>query len=106
MKKMLLAIACWGGLASPLMAQPQQTLSREEAHEIARDAYIYGYPLVLMQVTREVSTNVAEPRGLTAPVNRLTHARGFPDHNFTVVVRPNADTLYTAITYDVSEEPL
>ncbi|RMH82353.1 DUF1254 domain-containing protein [Pseudomonas sp. AOB-7] len=106
MKSLLFAIACGAGLGVPFMAQAQQTLSREEAREIARDAYIYAYPLVLMQVTREVSTNVLEPKGLAAPINQLTHARSFPDHNFTVVVRPNADTLYTAVTYDVSKEPL
>ncbi|MCU1717069.1 DUF1254 domain-containing protein [Pseudomonas sp. 5P_3.1_Bac2] len=104
MKKLIWAMACWGGLAAPVLAAT--TISKEDAQELARDAYIYAYPLVLMQVTRETATNVLEPRGLTAPVNQLAHARAFPDHNFTVVVRPNADTLYSAITYDVSKEPL
>ena len=30
----------------------------------------------------------------------------FPDATFTNVVRPNADTLYSAMFYDVSKEPL
>ena len=30
---------------------------------IATDAYIYGYPLVTMEMTRRVMTNVAEPEG-------------------------------------------
>ena len=66
----------------------------------------YAYPLMLMEVTRRVSTNVAAPIGLNAPVNQLAHAREFPDPSFTIVVRPNADTLYTALTYDVTKEPL
>lgn len=106
MKNILFAVACWGALAAPFAAHAQQAISQEEAREIARDAYVYAYPLVLMQVTREVGTNVKEPKGLSAPVNQLAHARVFPDHNFTIVVRPNADTLYTAISYDVSQEPL
>jgi len=34
---------------------------------LATDAYIYGYPLVTMEMTRRVITNVAKPEG--------THAR-------------------------------
>lgn len=81
-------------------------LSTEELREIARDTYIYAYPLVLMQLTRDVGCNVAEPTGLRAPVNQLTHGRAFPDASFTDVVRPNADTLYTLVTYDVGQEPM
>jgi hypothetical protein len=81
-------------------------LGAEELFEIARDAYIYAYPLVLMQVTRLTGTNVEAPVELNAPVNQLAHGRSFPDPSFTIVVRPNADTLYTALTYDVSQEPI
>ena len=34
---------------------------------LATDAYIYGYPLVTMEMTRRVITNVARPEGLWAP---------------------------------------
>ena len=101
------AAALWIGSALLTTATYAQTpISDQDAQEIARDAYVYAYPLVLMQITREVATNVIEPKGLDAPVNQLAHAREFPDPNFTVVVRPNADTLYSALTYDVSKEPL
>ena len=30
----------------------------------------------------------------------------FPDHNFREVVRPNVDTLYSILWFDVSEEPI
>ena len=46
------------------------SLSPEEALKIATDAYIYGYPLVLMDVTREVMTAVPKPGARKAPVNR------------------------------------
>ncbi len=81
-------------------------VSAEEAREIALETYIYAYPLVLMHVTRQVGTNVPESVGLRAPINQLAHAREFPDPSFTDVVCPNADTLYSALTYDVSKEPL
>jgi hypothetical protein len=84
----------------------KMTTSFEEAREIAREVYVYAYPLVLMQVTSKVGTNVAEPAFPNAPMNQLAHARAFPDETFTIVVRPNADTLYSALIYDVTKEPL
>jgi|GEM_PF-4219052 len=82
-------------------------VSPDEARAIARDAYIYAYPMVMMEVSGKISTNVTAPHGNTdAPVNQFGSARAFPDPNFTVVVRPNADTLYSSLVYDLSKEPL
>ncbi len=44
--------------------------------------------------------------GSAASMNQFTHLRAFPDHNFSAVVRPNVDTLYSIAYFDVSEEPL
>lgn len=85
---------------------PDCEISDEEIREVARDAYIYDYPLVLMQVSRQVSTNVMQPTGLLSPINQFAHGRKFPDPSLTVVVRPNADTLYSSLNFDVSKEPL
>ena len=83
------------------------TISEEDAHEIATEAYIYAYPLVLMELTRRVFTNVAAPDAHGhAPMNRFGHKQAFPDPSFTEVVRPNADTLYSSLWFDVSKEPL
>jgi hypothetical protein len=83
------------------------SVSSDEAAAIARDAYVYAYPLVLMDVSAKVSTNVVAPSGKTdAPVNQFGHARAFPDAAFTVVARPNADTLYSSLVFDVSKGPL
>ena len=83
------------------------SLSEEDAHEIAMEAYIYAYPLVLMELTRRVFTNVPQPDAHGhAPMNRFGHKASFPDSNFTDVVRPNADTLYSMLWFDVSKEPL
>jgi hypothetical protein len=84
-----------------------QTLSEEDAREIAMEAYIYAYPLVLMELTRRVMTNVAHPDAHGhAPVNRFGHMQAFPDADFTDIVRPNADTLYSTLWFDLSKEPL
>lgn len=81
-------------------------LSADEARQVAIDAYMYAYPLVLIDVTRRKGSNVVTPRGLDAPINQLAHATEFPDATFTSVVRPNADTLYSSLWFDVQREPL
>lgn len=87
-------------------ASGQQAVSADEAREIAREAFIYAYPLVLSEITFRVGKNVVEPTGTSAPINQFGHMREFPDPSFTIVVRPNADTLYSSLGYDVSKEPL
>lgn len=84
-----------------------ETVEAEEARQIATEAYIYAYPMVLMELTRRVSTNVETPdASIHAPMNQFSNARQFPDASFTAVVRPNADTLYSSLWFDVSQEPL
>ncbi|WP_432261823.1 DUF1254 domain-containing protein [Cupriavidus sp. TMH.W2] len=82
--------------------------SAADAREIATEAYIYAYPMVLMEVTRRVSTNVEAPDSsrIRAPMNQFVHAAAFPDDRFDTVVRPNADTLYSTLWFDVTREPL
>lgn len=95
-------------------AQPQPTpaasaaaLTEEEAVRIATDAYIYAYPLVLMDVTRRQMTNHAEPRPIgVGPANRFNHAQAFAAEGFTEVVRPNVDTLYSSAWIDLGDEPV
>ena len=75
--------------------------------DIATDAYIYAYPLILMELTRRIQTNVADTRQLgKAPMNQFTNFPAFPDATYKDVVRPNVDTLYSLMWFDVSEEPL
>jgi Protein of unknown function (DUF1254) len=72
---------------------------------VASDAYIYGYPLVTMEMTRRVITNVAKPEGTRAPMGTLIKLREYPNASFRDVTAPNADTLYTTAFFDVGDEP-
>ena len=72
---------------------------------IASDAYIYGYPLITMEMTRRVVTNVATSEGTHAPMGQLINMRAYPDASFRDVTAPNADTLYTTAFFDIGDEP-
>ncbi|PZQ51689.1 MAG: hypothetical protein DI556_05925 [Rhodovulum sulfidophilum] len=72
---------------------------------LALEAYAYLYPLVTMEMTRRVITNVAAPEGTRAPMGNLIKMRQYPDSSFRDVTAPNADTLYTTSFVDVGEEP-
>lgn len=72
---------------------------------LATDAYIFGYPLVTMEMTRRIMTNVAEPVGTRAPMGHIIKLRNYPDAWFRDVTAPNADTLYTTAFFDVGKEP-
>jgi len=76
-----------------------------EEFGLATDAYIFGYPLVTMEMTRRVITNVAAPQGTRAPMGQLIKLRQYPDASFRDVTAPNADTLYTTAFLDVGDEP-
>ncbi|OAE71665.1 hypothetical protein A7J71_20695 [Achromobacter insolitus] len=77
----------------------------DEEFALAVQAYIYAYPLVTMEMTRRVMTNVEEPKGARAPMGHLIKLRKYPDAKFRDVTAPNADTLYTTAFFDVGEEP-
>jgi len=105
MKYLLALLAMLAGTLSGTAVQAAPA-SEEEAYEIGLDAYTYGYPMVLMDTTRLVSTNAGAPGRLRAPMNDFSHMRTYPDATFKDVVRPNADTLYSSLWYDVGKDPL
>jgi len=72
---------------------------------LATDAYIYGYPLVTMEMTRRVITNVASVAGTRGPMGQFIKLRQYPDASFRDVTAPNADTLYTTAFIDVGKDP-
>jgi len=73
---------------------------RTDAAEVCEDAFVFAYPLVLMELTRIQMTAVPapDPGTMRAPPNRLVHARG----------RPGADarTLRTSAWLDLGQGPV
>ena len=75
---------------------------------IATEAYIYLYPLVLMDVTRKQMTNVEslDLENNRAPENEFVHFKTYPPLDFKDVVRPNFDTLYSIAWANIEKEPV
>jgi hypothetical protein len=92
---------------APPAADASKDAAREkEVQEAAVEAYVYGYPLVTMELTRRVMTNVAKPTlGKLAPMGQLARLRAYPSPADREVTAPNADTLYTLAWLDVGTEP-
>lgn len=87
------------GIAIVLLLIVSATAVAYKQLKIAAQAYIYGYPLVLMDLTRQAMDD-------GEPANGFSHVRTFPDHNFRNVVRPNNDTLYSIAWLNLASEPL
>ncbi|HEY7131363.1 MAG TPA: DUF1254 domain-containing protein, partial [Candidatus Limnocylindrales bacterium] len=77
-----------------------------DARAIAAEAFVFGYPLVLMDVSRQVFLNRPNADGGHDRVNEVAHLRAFPDASFKAVVSPNADTLYSTAWLDLRTEPM
>lgn len=77
----------------------------EEAVKDAIDVYIYGYPLVTMDMTRKSITNYETVQGSRGPMGQIIKLRTYPAVDDHAVTAPNADTLYTTAFIDVSKEP-
>jgi hypothetical protein len=86
-------------------ARSSKPLGEEEASKIGLEAYVYGFPVVEMYRLRYNSAfNPATT--VRIPINQFRHRRELIDHNYSAVVSPNSDTLYTSAWLDLTNEPL
>src|SRR5215470_5701693 len=109
MKRATLAAVVGVGLLTAFAAptEAQTKITEQEAHAIGVDAYLYFYPLVSVDLTRRVATNVEAGKvpGF-GPANMFHSFAAFPTADFKTVVRPNFDTLYSSAFLDMTKEPV
>ena len=88
------------GAAMPsLLAAPRAVFAQgDDVRGIARDAYVYGYPLVLMGITKQIAT-------AASGTGQFVHMLSGPTPVFRIVVAPNGDTRYSSAWLDLSTEP-
>jgi hypothetical protein len=86
-------------------APRDEAVNAREAAAIAQEAYIFGYPLVSMEVARRVYTNVTESRVHFAPMGRLAKQRALPIWSYREIPAPQQDTLEVSGWLDLSKGP-
>jgi len=82
------------------------TATPEEARAIAKDAYLYGFPVVEMYKTLYAQAVDKKSSNFKAPFNQIGNtAKAFTAKD-TAFVTPNADTPYSFVWMDLRAEPL
>lgn len=94
----MLGSSCMNFLHSKDLSNDQQRLYE--------NAYVFGFPLVLMHTTEMVMLKKAAGKYGHNMLNKFDHMKQFPDASFTDVVSPNADTLYSVVWISLKEGPL
>lgn len=74
--------------------------------ELTEQAYIFSFPLVLMDITKAVSTNTVKPEDSRAPVNQFLHVYKLVTADFRQIVTPNVNTLYSQLFSDLKDDAL
>lgn len=69
-------------------------------------AYIYGFPLIVMDVTKDVWTAVPEAGEIMAPINQFAVMTHYPDATFKAIPHTGVDTLFATSWADLDKEPL
>ncbi len=96
---MKLALRLLTGVLALVMALGAALWVQREKIVLGAEGYLYGLPLVLMDLTRtEFITR-------QVPENQLRRARQTPTANFREVVRPTVDLLYTSAFIDLDSGP-
>jgi hypothetical protein len=102
----VLIVAVLGVVWFPTFAQGP-SITPQEAHAIALNAYLYFYPLVTMDLTRKQSTNIEAGKEIgKGPMNMFVNVPEYPPVTMKMVVRPNYDTLYSVAWLDITKGPM
>ena len=86
--------------------EQQQPIPHDEAKAIAQEAWVFGMPLVYIEIQIDTATHVGKVDGAHAPINQFVHYRAFPDASNRTVVGFNVDTLYSLANLDLTKEPM
>ncbi len=98
-------LGCKGNDANTDEKVPVKAENTDELQKIADEVYTFAYPIILMEESKTVLTNVPNAGAYSAPLNQFTKTRKFFDDTFKNVVSPNSDTLYMGAYVDLEQEP-
>lgn len=106
MKKIITAFILGGMmLGTTFCTTNKQNLANEEAKQIAEEAYIYAYPMIEHYKMMFAMAMYEQSGAYNAPFNVLTNKSKLNGPKDTIIVRPNNDTFYSAVWFDLSQQP-
>ena len=86
-----------------LGSTPHEDIREEVAYLLGMEAYVYGFPLVIMDATKAVTTAASESGQYSAPINQF--GRTYVDPDFKNVVRISRNSLWSFAFLDLDSEP-
>lgn len=105
MKKFFLPFVIVASLSLVSCNQEQAKLTPAEVEKIAEEAYIFAYPMLEQYKMMFAMAMYPESGAYTAPFNVLYHNPKLSGPKDTIIVRPNNDTFYSAVWFDLSGQP-
>jgi hypothetical protein len=81
-------------------------VKEEVAYVAGMEEYVYGYPLVMMDVTRQVTTAASNAGEYSAPINQFARIRGYVTPDYKNVVRISVNSLWSYGFVDLDAEPM
>ena len=112
MKKIILSAIVAVGLLftgcndTPKKSNNAAELTPTEAKSIAKDAYIFAYPMLEVYKTMYVQAIDKNSGAYKGAVNEFHHMTKLLDADFTAITAPNNDTYYSFLWMDLNTEPL
>ena len=82
------------------------TLRQGVAYLLGEEEYVYGFPLVMMDVTRQVLTAASKSGEYSAPINQFARIRTYVSPDFKNVVRISVNSLWSHGFVDLDQEPM
>jgi hypothetical protein len=94
------------GTTALMLLPPLEAFAQDDIAAIAREAYIYTYPMVKNYLT--MYQYALEPGGgqYKGPLNTLVSVARVYTPEDTAIITPNSDTPYSFIVFDLRAEPV
>ena len=86
--------------------QKQESLTPEQAKQIAEEAYIYAFPMIDHYKMMFAQAIFKESGAYEAPFNTLINKSTLLGPEYTTIVRPNNDTFYSLVWLNLTGEPM
>jgi hypothetical protein len=86
--------------------QKQETLTPEQAKQIAEEAYIYAFPMLDHYKMMFDLAKYPESGAYEGPFNTIINKSVLLGPEYTTIVRPNNDTFYTIIWFNLTGGPM